>query len=108
MNITDIRIRKVYQDNKLKALVSVTIDEDLALHDIKVIQGATRLFAAMPSRKDETGVFRDVAHPITLEARQQLENSVLEKYNQWVEEEKQRVSETEKANKSQNTHQNIE
>ena len=88
MNITDIRIRKIYENSKLKALVSVTIDEDLALHDIKVIQGTTRLFAAMPSRKDENGVFRDVAHPITLEARQKLENSVLDKYNKWVAEEK--------------------
>ncbi len=86
MNITDIRIRKVYDDPKLKALVSVTIDDDLALHDIKVIQGSNRLFAAMPSRKDEKGYFRDVVHPITAKAREELENSVIEKYNMCIEE----------------------
>ena len=69
MNITDIRIRKIYEDARLKALVSVTIDGDLAVHDIKVIEGPERLFVAMPSRKDENGTFRDIAHPITPEAR---------------------------------------
>ena len=69
MNITDIRIRKIYDDARLKALVSVTIDGDLAVHDIKVIEGPERLFVAMPSRKDENGTFRDIAHPITPEAR---------------------------------------
>ena len=68
MNITDIRIRKIYEDARLKALVSVTIDGDLAVHDIKVIEGPERLFVAMPSRKDENGTFRDIAHPITPEA----------------------------------------
>ena len=62
MNITDIRIRKIYEDARLKALVSVTIDGDLAVHDIKVIEGPERLFVAMPSRKDENGTFRDIAH----------------------------------------------
>ena len=60
MNITDIRIRKIYEDARLKALVSVTIDGDLAVHDIKVIEGPERLFVAMPSRKDENGTFRDI------------------------------------------------
>ena len=73
MNITDIRIRKIYDDARLKALVSVTIDGDLAVHDIKVIEGPERLFVAMPSRKDENGTFRDIAHPITPEARRVLE-----------------------------------
>lgn len=82
MNITDIRIRKIYEDNRLRALVSVTIDGDFTVHDIKVIQGPERLFAAMPSRKDENGVFRDIAHPITAAARSQLENAVLERYLQ--------------------------
>lgn len=80
MNITDIRIRKIYEDNRLRALVSVTIDKDFTVHDIKVIQGPERLFAAMPSRKDENGVFRDIAHPITAAARIQLENAVLERF----------------------------
>ena len=66
MNITDIRIRRTYCENRLRALVSITIDHDLALHDIKIIQGADRLFVAMPSRRDENGEFRDICHPITL------------------------------------------
>ena len=85
MNITDIRIRKTYHDARLKALVSVTIDGDLAVHDIKVIQGPERLFVAMPSRKDENGTFRDIAHPITSGARQSLEDSILSHYAQYLE-----------------------
>ena len=84
MNITDIRIRRIYQDTRLKALVSVTIDHDLAVHDIKVIEGPQRLFVAMPSRKDEAGTFRDVAHPITAQARQQLEEHVLQAYHDYL------------------------
>ena len=59
MNITDIRIRRTYQDARLRAVVSVTIDNDLAIHDIKVIEGPQRLFVTMPSRRDEGGVYRD-------------------------------------------------
>lgn len=84
MNITDIRIRKLYEDNRLRALVSVTFDGDFTVHDIKVIQGPERLFAAMPSRKDENGMFRDIAHPITPQARQRLENAILEKYVEYL------------------------
>ena len=72
MNVTDIRIRRTYEEGKLKALVSVTIDQDLAVHDIKVIEGSERLFVAMPSRKDDNGVFRDIVHPITMEGRRTL------------------------------------
>lgn len=85
MTITDIRIRRTYQDTRLRALVSVTVDHDLAVHDIKVIEGPERLFVAMPSRKDENGTFRDIAHPITLEARKTLENAILEAYQQHLE-----------------------
>lgn len=85
MNITDIRVRRTYQDTRLKALVSVTIDDDLAVHDIKVIEGPERLFVAMPSRKDDNGVFRDIAHPITPEARRTLEGSILEAYHAYIE-----------------------
>lgn len=81
MNITDIRIRKTFPDTRLKALVSVTIDHDLAVHDIKVIAGHERLFVAMPSRKDEQGVFRDIVHPITPEARAALETAILAAYD---------------------------
>lgn len=85
MNITDIRVRRTYQDTRLKALVSVTIDHDLAVHDIKVIEGPERLFVAMPSRKDDNGVFRDIAHPITPEARATLEEAILCAYREYLE-----------------------
>lgn len=84
MNITDIRIRRTYQDSRLKALVSVTVDSDLAVHDIKVIEGPERLFVAMPSRKDDSGTFRDIAHPITPQARQLLEEAILEAYHGYL------------------------
>lgn len=93
MNITDIRIRRTYQDNRLRALVSVTIDGDLAVHDIKVIEGPERLFVAMPSRKDESGTFRDIAHPITPTARKILEEAILEAYHHHLEEEKRAANE---------------
>lgn len=80
MKITDIRIRKTYDSGRLRALVSLTIDNDLAIHDIKVIDGPQRLFVAMPSRRDEQGVFRDVCHPITAEARSNLESLIIEAY----------------------------
>lgn len=86
MHVTDIRIRRTYQDSRLKALVSVTVDGDLAVHDIKVIEGPQRLFVAMPSRRDESGVFRDIAHPITPSARQTLESAILDAYHRHLEE----------------------
>ncbi len=85
MNITDIRIRRTYQDMRLKALVSITIDHDLAVHDIKVIEGPERLFVAMPSRKDDSGVFRDIVHPITPEARHTIEHNILSAYHEYLE-----------------------
>lgn len=84
MTITDIRIRKLYNETRLKALVSVTIDGDLAVHDIKVIEGPERLFVAMPSRRDETGTFRDIAHPITSAARKTLEDAILTHYAAYI------------------------
>ena len=85
MNITDIRIRKTYTENRLRALVSITVDYDLAVHDIKVIEGPERLFVAMPSRKDENGSFRDIAHPITPQARRALETAILDAYRQYLD-----------------------
>ena len=84
MNITDIRIRRTYQDARLRAVVSVTIDNDLAIHDIKVIEGPQRLFVAMPSRRDESGVYRDIAHPISPQARKTLEDAVLTTYQSYL------------------------
>ena len=85
MNITDIRIRKIYENERLRALVSVTIDHDLAVHDLKVISGPERLFVAMPSRKDESGIFRDIVHPISPEARKLIEDEILDAYTRHIE-----------------------
>lgn len=84
MKISDIRIRKVYATNRLRAMVSVTVDGDFAVHDIKIIEGPDRLFVAMPSRKDENGVYRDICHPITTSARRQLEDAVIEAYHAYM------------------------
>ena len=80
MQITDIKVRKLMQEGRLRAVVSVTIGDELAIHDIKVIEGPTRLFVAMPSRREAGGVFRDIAHPITPAGRRQLEGAVLALY----------------------------
>ncbi len=80
MNITDIKIRRLYSEGKLKAMVSMTIDGEFAVHDIKVIEGPQRLFVAMPSRKEDNGSFRDIVHPISQAARQNLEELILEEY----------------------------
>lgn len=80
MDITDIRIRKINQDSKMKAIVSVTFDNSLAVHDIKIIEGADKLFVAMPSRKTPEGEYKDIAHPINSVMRSDLEKSILEKY----------------------------
>ena len=83
MNITEIKIRRTYTEGRLRALVSVTIDYDLAVHDIKIIEGPERYFVAMPSRREESGTFRDVVHPITSEARQKLESQILDAYERY-------------------------
>ena len=79
MNITDIKVRRLLQEGRLRAVVSVT-DDEIAIHDIKVIEGPERLFVAMPSRKEANGVFRDIAHPISPMARRQFEDAVLTAY----------------------------
>ena len=80
MEITDIKIRRILTEGRLRAVVSVTIDDMLAVHDIKVVQGDARLFVAMPSRKDENGIFRDIVHPISASARTMMEEQILEEY----------------------------
>ena len=85
MLITEIKIRKTFPDGALRGIVSVTIDDCLAIHDIKVVQGSERLFIAMPSRKDENGIYRDVVHPICPEARKYFEDTILEAYKNYVE-----------------------
>lgn len=80
MEITDVKIRKIMSDGRLRAIVSVTFSDMIAVHDIKVVQGDERLFVAMPSRKDENGIFRDIVHPISPSARKMLEESILYAY----------------------------
>lgn len=86
MIITDTIIRSVNttDEGRLKAIVSITIDNCLAIHDIKVIEGDDRLFVAMPSRKDENGIFRDIVHPIDGKTRDMIEESVLESYTRYI------------------------
>lgn len=80
MTITGIKVRKLIPDGRLKGIISVTFDDSFAVHDIKVVQGDDRLFVAMPSRRDDTGAFRDIVHPISKEARTQMENEILGAY----------------------------
>ena len=80
MEISDVRIRRTCRDERLRAIVSVTIDGVFAVHDIKIIEGPDRVFVAMPSRRDERGAFRDVCHPITPEARRYFEERILSAY----------------------------
>ena len=80
MDITDVRVRKILAEGKMKAIVSVTIDNALVVHDVKVVDGQNGLFVAMPSRKTTTGDFRDIAHPISQEARDLIQKEVLDKY----------------------------
>ncbi len=80
MEITDVRVRKVAKEGKMKAVVSITFDNEFVVHDIKVIEGEKGLFIAMPSRKALDGEFRDIAHPINSETREKLQKSILEKY----------------------------
>ena len=80
MRITDVRIRKVEKEGKMKAVVSITIDEEFVVHDIKVIDGEKGLFIAMPSRKAADGEYRDIAHPINSDTRNKIQQIILEKY----------------------------
>ena len=80
MEITDVRVRKITKEGKMKAVVSVTFDNEFVVHDIKVIEGEKGLFIAMPSRKALDGEFRDIAHPINSITRDRIQKSILEKY----------------------------
>ena len=86
MNITDVRVRKVAKEGKMKAVVSITIDEEFVVHDIKVIEGEKGLFIAMPSKKATDGEYRDIAHPINSSTRENLQRVILESYEKALEE----------------------
>ncbi len=80
MRITDVRVRKMTQDSKMKAIVSITIDDEFVVHDIKVIEGEKGLFIAMPSKKASDGEYRDIAHPINSETRDRIQRIILDSY----------------------------
>ena len=80
MNITDVRVRKITAEGKMKAIVSITIDDVFVVHDIKVIDGEKGLFIAMPSKKATDGEYRDIAHPINSKTREDLQNLILSRY----------------------------
>ena len=80
MNITDVRVRKVDKEGKMKAVVSITIDQEFVIHDIKVIEGDRGLFIEMPSKRTADGEFRDIAHPINSETRENIQKIILESY----------------------------
>lgn len=80
MQITDVRVRKIEKEGKMKAIVSITMDNEFVIHDIKVIEGEKGLFIAMPSRKAADGEYRDIAHPINSATRDFIQTMILEKY----------------------------
>lgn len=80
MQITDVRVRKVTREGKMKAVVSITLDNEFVVHDIKVIEGEKGLFIAMPSRKAADGEYRDIAHPINSDTREKIQSIILDKY----------------------------
>ena len=89
MQITDVRIRKVTKEGKMKAVVSITLDDEFAVHDIKIIEGEKGLFIAMPSRKTTDGEYRDIAHPINSETRDRIQKIILEKYGEVLDQDEE-------------------
>ena len=87
MQITDVRVRKITKEGKMRAVVSITIDNEFVIHDIKVIEGEKGLFIAMPSRKSSDGEYRDIAHPINSETREAIQNLIISRYEQSAGEE---------------------
>jgi len=86
MQITDVRVRRISKEGKMKAIVSITLDDEFVVHDIKVIEGEKGLFIAMPSKKAVDGEYRDIAHPINSEARENIQRIILESYQKALEE----------------------
>lgn len=80
MQITDVRVRKITKEGKMKAIVSITLDEEFVVHDIKVIEGDKGLFIAMPSKKASDGEYRDIAHPINSSTRDNIQRTILDNY----------------------------
>ena len=82
MKITDVRVRKITKEGKMKAIVSITIDDEFVVHDIKVIEGEKGLFIAMPRKKATDGEYRDIAHPINQTTRENIQGIILDRYEQ--------------------------
>ncbi|MBV5192266.1 septation regulator SpoVG [Staphylococcus chromogenes] len=82
MKVTDVRLRKIQTDGRMKALVSITLDESFVIHDLRVIEGNSGLFVAMPSKRTPDGEFRDVAHPINSDMRQEIQDAVMKVYDE--------------------------
>lgn len=82
MEVTDVRLRRIASEGKMKAVASVTLDGEFVVHDVKVVEGTKGLFVAMPSRKTADGEFRDVAHPITPGARERIQRAVLDRFQE--------------------------
>ena len=80
MQITDVRVRKITKEGKMRAIVSITIDDEFVIHDIKVIEGDKGLFIAMPSKKATDGEYRDIAHPINSSTRERIQDTILDSY----------------------------
>ena len=80
MKVTDVRVRKITNEGKMKAVVSITLDDEFVVHDIKVIEGEKGLFIAMPSRKATDGEYRDIAHPINSKTRETIQTMILQHY----------------------------
>ena len=85
MQVTDIKIRKTFPEGNVKTVVSVTLDDFIAIHEIKVVQSNGRIFAAMPNKLDSNDVYRDIVHPISAEARNKLESIILKAYENYIE-----------------------
>lgn len=87
MNITDVRVRKINDDGRMKAVVSITFDDEFVVHDIKIIEGQNGLFIAMPSRRMSDGDFRDIAHPLLSETRNRIKDAIFAEYEKVLAEE---------------------
>ena len=101
MQITDVRVRRVAKEGKLKAVASITLDEEFVVHDIKVIEGEKGLFIAMPSKKSADGEYGDIAHPINSGTRENMQNLILAKYEETVELEEATVESEEEAEEAE-------
>ncbi|WP_447550311.1 septation regulator SpoVG [Staphylococcus epidermidis] len=82
MKVIDVRLRKIQTDGRMKALVSITLDEAFVIHDLRVIEGNSGLFVAMPSKRTPDGEFRDIAHPINSDMRQEIQDAVMKVYDE--------------------------